>query len=298
MKLLAINIPNLDLSYFDQRGFHFDVTHQTINQTYPLKIIGQVQAPDGIYNLNTPDVTSSIANISGYKVIMVGWNPNDYGEAVVHTGGYTFPTPLPNGTWYCTVRQDNPVNNTYPVHELHHVLCDIINVELGDHTPKDFMDSTPIGYPIVWKPYYINDPNSNDIHSNFNQTWKNIIPFLSKLNTIMPKYKYFKPSEIIGLQASLVSLLDKARDIAGVPFKITSGLRTSAQNASVGGVPNSAHLTGEAADISCTDSLARFKMLNAFLQVGFNRIEVCPDHIHVDVSRTLPQNVLVLSQNG
>jgi len=34
----------------------------------------------------------------------------------------------------------------------------------------------------------------------------------------VPTYKYFKPSEIIGLKPELVALLDKARDLAGVPF--------------------------------------------------------------------------------
>ena len=33
-------------------------------------------------------------------------------------------------------------------------------------------------------PYYENDPNITDPNSNYNQTWRNIIPFLSKLNSL------------------------------------------------------------------------------------------------------------------
>lgn len=108
------------------------------------------------------------------------------------------------------------------------------------------------------------------------------------------KYKYFKESEVVGLKPEFVAMLDKARGIAGVPFIITSGLRSPEKNKEVGGKANSAHLTGEAVDIACTDSAKRFKIVTALLNVGFKRIEVTNKHIHVDVSKTLPQNVFFL----
>lgn len=105
-------------------------------------------------------------------------------------------------------------------------------------------------------------------------------------------YKYFKESEVVGLKPELIKLLDEARGIAGVPFKITSGFRTPEQNNKVGGKPNSAHLTGEAVDLACSDSITRWKIFNALLNVGFNRLEVAKDHLHCDISKTLPQNII------
>lgn len=106
------------------------------------------------------------------------------------------------------------------------------------------------------------------------------------------KYKYFKDSEVIGLKPELVSLLDKARGIAGVPFKITSGLRTESQNKKAGGVEDSSHLTGLAVDISTPTSDVRWKILNALLDVGFTRIGIGETFIHADIDKSKVQNVV------
>lgn len=76
--------------------------------------------------------------------------------------------------------------------------------------------------------------------------------------------------------------LDEARDQAGLPFKITSGYRCPAYNLTVGGKARSAHLYGVAADIACNSSAARYWMLDTFLRLGFTRIGVGKDFIHVD----------------
>jgi len=105
-------------------------------------------------------------------------------------------------------------------------------------------------------------------------------------------YKYFKPNEVIGLKDELISLLDKARDLAGIPFKITSGLRTDDKNEQVGGVADSSHKLGMAVDILTDTSAKRFKILKALLDVGFTRIGIYKTHIHCDIDKTKPQGVI------
>jgi uncharacterized protein YcbK (DUF882 family) len=103
--------------------------------------------------------------------------------------------------------------------------------------------------------------------------------------------RFFTNEEVAGLVPELVEKLERARELADTPFVITSGLRTVSHNANIGGVSRSAHLTGEAADLACGTAEARLRMLRGILAAGFTRIEVGTMHIHVDVSKTLPQNV-------
>lgn len=94
------------------------------------------------------------------------------------------------------------------------------------------------------------------------------------------------------IDSDFVKLLNNARHIAGIPFKITSGYRCEKHNKSVGGSPNSSHLTGNAADISAISSQAKFMIIRSLLDVGFKRIGVSSNFIHVDNSDTLVQNVM------
>lgn len=104
-------------------------------------------------------------------------------------------------------------------------------------------------------------------------------------------WRYFKDSEVIGLEPELVSKLDSARHIAGVPFVITSGRRTVDENEKATGVDRSAHIKGLAVDLRLPDSpesLARFLMVNALLQAGFKRVGVYDHHLHCDIDNSLP----------
>ena len=58
------------------------------------------------------------------------------------------------------------------------------------------------------------------------------------------------PNSGINMDNAFLQMLDDARGIAGIPFKITSGYRSVSHNKSVGGVQNSSHLIGKAADIA------------------------------------------------
>lgn len=135
-------------------------------------------------------------------------------------------------------------------------------------------------------PYYGNELMTL-VDGNFAQQFTKISPLVNK-----PVYKYFKASEIVGLKPELVLLLDKMREQCGFPFKINSGFRSIAKNASLSdAVSDSAHLSGEAVDISITDSIKR----NIFIEVlklnGIVRYGIAGTFIHIDISKTLPQNV-------
>lgn len=111
---------------------------------------------------------------------------------------------------------------------------------------------------------------------------------------------YFKDSEFAckcgckeaKMDEDFVKRLDKAREFAGIPFKINSGYRCAKHNKAVKGSPTSSHLAGLAVDISATTSASKFAIVNALLDVGFTRIGVGNSFVHVDADTSKVQNVL------
>lgn len=100
------------------------------------------------------------------------------------------------------------------------------------------------------------------------------------------------PGSGANMQKSTLIKLQKARDIAGIPFKINSAFRTKEHNRKVGGKSNSAHLRGHAIDIAATNGKTKFKILSALLQAGFTRIGIYRSFIHADDDPSLPQNTV------
>ena len=80
--------------------------------------------------------------------------------------------------------------------------------------------------------------------------------------------------------------IDNARDVAGIPFEINSGYRCGPHNESVGGKPDSAHRYGLACDIECTHSRQRFKIIDALIKAGIQRIGIGKTFIHADDDTT------------
>lgn len=108
----------------------------------------------------------------------------------------------------------------------------------------------------------------------------------------MSKFTHFKDDEVKGLDQELVAMLDWSRGRAGVPFIITSGLRTLEHNTTVGGVQDSAHLRGLGVDLRVTDDRERFKMVQAMFLAGFKRIGIYDKHVHCDRDASLEQEVM------
>ena len=109
----------------------------------------------------------------------------------------------------------------------------------------------------------------------------------------MSTYTYFSDAEVAGLDKELCAMLDVARGKANVPFIITCGFRTPAQNAALSeSVSDSAHLTGHAVDLACSDDPTRYAMLQGLLAAGFTRIGIYSAHLHADNDSTKPPNVI------
>ena len=105
-------------------------------------------------------------------------------------------------------------------------------------------------------------------------------------------FKYFSFSEFDcpslpnsgkNMDVQFISKLEEAREIAGIPFKITSGYRTESHNKIVGGVSNSSHKIGVACDIAVGSGNERYIILNALIRAGFKRLGVAKTFIHCDI---------------
>ena len=99
------------------------------------------------------------------------------------------------------------------------------------------------------------------------------------------------PNSGKNMDSSFLAKLEQARENAGIPFKITSGYRTKEHNAEVGGVPNSSHLIGVAADIAVSGGADRYIILSALIKAGFKRIGVAKTFIHCDTDDSKSNSV-------
>lgn len=113
--------------------------------------------------------------------------------------------------------------------------------------------------------------------------------------------KYFKESEFVcctpscslqDMKQSTMDKLDKARELAGIPFVLNSAYRSKEYEISKGRAGTSSHTLGYAVDIRCNTSENRFKIVTALREVGFNRIGIAKTYIHVDNSPHHKPNVI------
>ena len=92
------------------------------------------------------------------------------------------------------------------------------------------------------------------------------------------------PAEVEGnLMALVENVLEPAREKLGGPIIVNSGYRCVRYNRDVGGVANSQHLRGEAADIRCADNNRLAKII---VEAGrFDQLIIYPTFIHVSFKR-------------
>lgn len=121
----------------------------------------------------------------------------------------------------------------------------------------------------------------------------------------MAKYKHFTDEETEGLNENFVKKLDQARDIAGIPFQITSGLRSLEKNQSLpGAAGTSSHLTGLAVDLRVENDHEVYLIIHACEEVGITRAGIyvdagnAPTHVHVDCDDTKVPEVIWIKREG
>ena len=102
--------------------------------------------------------------------------------------------------------------------------------------------------------------------------------------------KYFKEIEY-KMDKDFLSKLDKAREYARIPFVINSAYRSPEHPESIKN-PSSSHIKGLAVDIRTTDSRTRYRVLEALIHVGFNRIGIADTFIHVDDDKDKSSDVV------
>lgn len=122
----------------------------------------------------------------------------------------------------------------------------------------------------------------------------------------MKTFTYFKPYEfkncipscnIEDMNEEFITMLDLARHNAGIPFRLNSAYRTEQWERSKGRSGQSAHTKGLAVDINCNDNRhGRYLIIKALLNVGFNRIGIYENHIHVDYDQTKSKEVIWLGE--
>ena len=93
------------------------------------------------------------------------------------------------------------------------------------------------------------------------------------------------------IQRDFLGKMNKAREIAGIPFKINSWCRCTVHNHMVGGKKDSEHVNGYGADIEAATSRQRGIILAALREAGINRIGIAKTFIHAGGSMNKDRDV-------
>ena len=84
----------------------------------------------------------------------------------------------------------------------------------------------------------------------------------------------------VEIDLGFVNRLQEARDVSGMALVIRSGYRCPEYDEAIGG--SGKHPTGKAADIKAKGSRSRYLIVKALLHVGFTRLGIGRDFVHVD----------------
>ena len=99
------------------------------------------------------------------------------------------------------------------------------------------------------------------------------------------------PCSMQDMKQDFITQLDKAREIAKIPFVINSAYRTAEHEKKMGRIGASAHTEGCAVDIKAIDGRSKFLIIDAAIKCGFNRIGLYKTWVHLDNSKIRDQKV-------
>lgn len=98
------------------------------------------------------------------------------------------------------------------------------------------------------------------------------------------------------LEALMGNVLEPARERLGKPITVNSGFRCTVHNKTVGGVYNSQHVSGQAADVSSSDNRRLAKVI---VENGrFDQVIIYPTFVHVSWRRNGGNRKMILRKTS
>ena len=98
------------------------------------------------------------------------------------------------------------------------------------------------------------------------------------------------------IDPKLVDKLQCLRDLVGKPIVVTSGCRCHDYNLHIGGVIDSPHLDGLAADIQ-VEGMTPIALAILANRIQYIRIGIYPVHVHIDIKPPNPSKYWIVKNN-
>jgi len=108
------------------------------------------------------------------------------------------------------------------------------------------------------------------------------------------------PANLYPHLEALATGMEAVRALLGHPIHINSGYRSPALNKAVGGVPNSAHMSGYAADFICPEFGDPLAICRAVVEspIKFDQVIQEGSWCHLSFAPTLRRSILTKSGSG
>jgi len=100
------------------------------------------------------------------------------------------------------------------------------------------------------------------------------------------------------MDREFLMLLDQARHLAKLRFKIIKGYVSPEGQKRKNELSRSSHMIGRACEIFCKHNYKRYRIITALLEVGFTRIGFADDRIYVDNDDVKPDSIWYYRANN